>query len=101
MLPISGRHRYELEATRVPAEPGHTMVHENARSDGAFVAAQMGGRQPAVSASFDSSPKGLSSKDIAAQLVISPRTGQSHLHVCAKLGVPSRVQLTQETARHP
>jgi DNA-binding CsgD family transcriptional regulator len=46
--------------------------------------------------------EGLPSKDIAARLFISPRTVQSHLtHVYAKLGVPSRVQLVQEAARHP
>jgi predicted ATPase/DNA-binding CsgD family transcriptional regulator len=45
--------------------------------------------------------QGLSSKDIAARLFISPRTVQSHLtHTYTKLAVSSRVQLVQEAARH-
>ncbi|MDT5094406.1 MAG: hypothetical protein QOH60_3769, partial [Mycobacterium sp.] len=45
--------------------------------------------------------EGLTNKEVAAQLFISPRTVQSHLaHVFAKLGVSTRTQLAQTAARH-
>jgi DNA-binding CsgD family transcriptional regulator len=45
--------------------------------------------------------EGLTNKDVAARMFISPRTVQSHLaHVFAKLSVSTRTQLAQEASRH-
>ena len=44
--------------------------------------------------------EGLTNKDVAARLFVSPRTVQAHLaHVFTKLGVTTRTQLAQEAAR--
>jgi DNA-binding CsgD family transcriptional regulator len=46
--------------------------------------------------------EGLTNKDIAAKLIVSPRTVQNHLaHVYTKLSLTSRLQLAQQAARHP
>jgi predicted ATPase/class 3 adenylate cyclase/DNA-binding CsgD family transcriptional regulator len=45
--------------------------------------------------------EGLTNKDVAARLFVSPRTVQAHLaHVFAKLGVTTRTQLAQEATRN-
>jgi predicted ATPase/DNA-binding CsgD family transcriptional regulator len=45
--------------------------------------------------------EGLANKEIATRLFVSPRTVQAHLsHIYTKLGIASRVQLVQESARN-
>ena len=45
--------------------------------------------------------QGLTNREVAKQLFVSPRTVETHLsHVFAKMGVSSRVQLAVAAARH-
>ena len=45
--------------------------------------------------------KGRSNPDIAAELLLSRRTVQSHVsHILAKLNAKSRVEIARETVRH-
>jgi DNA-binding NarL/FixJ family response regulator len=46
--------------------------------------------------------RGLTAREIAAELVISPRTAESHVAtILTKLGLGSRTQIAAWHARHP
>ncbi len=106
--------RYALGSQRGTAVPGPRVAGEPAWADPARLAAAAGPRHEAGASHRSPSPltpreheivlliaQGLSNKEIADELVISPATAARHVaNILAKLGFSSRTQVASWATRH-